>query len=115
MRKVNDVIRVLCDSKITGIDEKSLENYLKQFYELDTELIRAIYYNKFQEVGIPFITFVGFIQEDSKDYTEKGVLEEILFTVKEILNILKNSDYANKTERGDSSHGKGVEGEDKQL
>ena len=113
MRKLEDTIQFIMNHNIIDIEDNSLRGYLASKYG-DNPIIYGIKaYGKYDKESVTFLDFIEFVnKEESLGNVSLNDVYDILI---EILNILKNSDYANKTERGDSSHGKGVEGEDKQL
>ena len=113
MRKLEDTIQFIMNHNIIDIEDNSLRGYLVSKYG-DNPIISGIRaYGKYGAETISFLDFIEFVNKEES--LGKVSLNDVYDILIEILNILKNSDYANKTERGDSSHGKGVEGEDKQL
>ena len=113
MRKLEDTIQFIMNHNIIDIEDNSLRGYLASKYG-DNPIISGISaYGKYGAETIGFLDFIEFVNKEES--LGKVSLNDVYDILIEILNILKNSDYANKTERGDSSHGKGVEGEDKQL
>ena len=113
MRKLEDTIQFIMNHNIIDIEDNSLRGYLVSKYGDNTIISGIRAYGKYGAETISFLDFIEFVNKEES--LGKVSLNDVYDILIEILNILKNSDYANKTERGDSSHGKGVEGEDKQL
>ncbi len=114
MRKLEDTIQFIMNHNIIDIEDNSLMGYLASKYG-DNPIIYGIKaYGKYDKESVTFLDFIEFVNTTESTRNE-ATLNDIHDILIEILNILKNSSYENKTKGGDCSHGKGVEGEDKQL